>query len=222
MTDTFSGYLDNTVAQTGDGPGPASVTACWSCKGPVGAGALFCPVCEAVQPPGQMDHFQRLGLQAVFDIDADSLDRLYFDLQRRLHPDRFATRTPREKAFSQSQATSLNEAYEALKDPLRRADYLVHLRGSGVLREGCYQINDPVILMEAMELREALAEAQTREEVDRIATETEADIANCLIGLSVAFRGNDLDGACGLTTRLKYLTKLADEVRVQRKALAEN
>lgn len=200
--------------------GAASVAACWSCKGPVGAVELFCPVCQAVQPPGQKDHFNRLGLEAGFDIDADSLDRLYFDLQRRLHPDRFATKTPREKALSQSQATCLNEAYETLKEPLRRADYLVHLRGSGVLREGCYQINDPVILMEAMELRESLADARTEEEVNRIASETEADIKDCLIGLSAAFRGDDLDGACGLTTRLKYLTKLADEVRIHRATLA--
>lgn len=200
----------------------AGLAACWSCKGPVAAGTLFCPVCEAVQPPGQVDHFDRLGVEVSFDIDTGDLDRRYFDLQRKLHPDRFATRTSREKALSQSQATSLNEAYEALKDPLQRADYMVHLKGSGILREGCYQINDPVILMEAMELRENLAESRTTHEVNKITEATEQDIKDCLAGLSAAFRADDLDGACGLTTRLKYLTKLADDIRTHKARLASS
>jgi molecular chaperone HscB len=199
----------------GTDPSPG-VLPCWSCKGPVQGCDLFCATCDAMQAPGQRDHFDRLGLEAVFDLDIAALDRAYFDLQRRLHPDRFATRTPREQALSQQQATSINEAYETLKDPLKRADYLVHLKGVEVLTEGCNQINDPVILMEAMELREQLAEAETADVVERIAKTTQDDIEDCEIGMSLAFRGGDLEGACGLITRLKFLRKLAGEVRLHR------
>lgn len=197
-----------------------AATPCWSCKGPVPTGAPFCPTCDAVQPPGQVDHFVRLGLEAAYDIDAGALDRLYFALQRRLHPDRFATRSPRERALSQQQATSLNEAYETLKDPLRRADYLVHLKGSGVLPEGCDMINDPVVLMEAMELRERLAETESPAEVDAIADETARDVRDCIAELKRAFADNALKSACRLTTRLKYLTRLAGEVKARRARLA--
>ena len=56
------------------------VLPCWSCKGPVATGALFCGVCEAVQPPGQADPFSRLGFEALFDVDTAELDRRYFNL----------------------------------------------------------------------------------------------------------------------------------------------
>ena len=104
--------------------GGAVISPCWSCKGPVDGEAFFCPICETVQPPGQIDHFSRLGIECSFDVDGDALDQCYFGLQQRLHPDRFATRTSSERLLSQQQATSLNEAYETLKDPLRRAAFL--------------------------------------------------------------------------------------------------
>ena len=137
------------------------IAACWSCRGPVAEMALFCGTCAAVQPPGQADHFTRLGLGFGFDVDPGLLDRRYFERQRQLHPDRFVTRTARERALSQSQATAINEAYETLKDPLRRADYLLHLGRNGAAPEGCHLVNDLELLTEAMELREALAEAGT-------------------------------------------------------------
>ena len=72
----------------------------------------------------------RLGLMRAFDLEPDLLQKQYFGFQRRLHPDRFATRTPKERALSQQQATALNEAYEVLKDPMRRAAYLLRLAGA--------------------------------------------------------------------------------------------
>lgn len=176
---------------------------------------VLCPTCGAVQPPGLLDHFGRLGLNAEFDLDLATLDRRYFDCQRLLHPDRFATRTPRERALSQSQAVSINEAYETLKDPLKRADYLVHLKGSGVLPEGCNLVNDQELLTESLELREALAEAETQADVDALARRAAADVKECIEALSEVFAKDDLEGACRLTTRLKYLRKLVDECRVR-------
>ena len=67
-----------------------NLVACWSCRGPVAAAALFCHTCGAVQPPGGQNHFARLGLARRFEIDAGDLDKRYFAFQRNLHPDRFA------------------------------------------------------------------------------------------------------------------------------------
>jgi len=196
------------------------VAVCWSCKGPVAAGALFCSTCEAVQPPGRMDHFARLGLEVTFDLDIKELERRYFDMQRRLHPDRFASGLPRERALSQQQAVSLNDAYDSLKDPLSRADYMVHLKGTEVLPEGCNLVNDMDLLTETMELREALADAKTTGDVDKIAGRAANDIEHCIRELSAYFAGNDLECACKLTTRLKYLRKLAEEARLCRVKIA--
>ncbi|NQV48091.1 MAG: Fe-S protein assembly co-chaperone HscB [Rhodospirillaceae bacterium] len=193
-----------------------ALISCWSCKGPCPQASAFCHTCGAVQPPGQADHFTRLGLDVSFEIDPGVLDSFYFNLQRGLHPDRFATRTPKEKVLSQAQATAINDAYETLKEPLKRADYLVHLKGMGVFPEGCNLVNDQTLLMESIELREALAEAETRHDVEVIAARAADDIATCIRQLSELFAADDIEGACRLTTRLKYLQKLAEEARAQK------
>ena len=194
----------------------AQVVPCWSCHGPLTAGLAFCPTCKAVQQPASVDHFIRLGLASDFDVDLAMLDKVYFELQRALHPDRFATRTAKEKMYSQAQATAINDAYETIKNPLKRADYLIHIKGVNVTPDGCNLVNDPSILMEAMEVREKLSAAETISAVDEIANNAREEIKDVIVGISLAFKGDDIEGACQLTTRLKYLTKLLDEVRQRR------
>ena len=164
--------MDANTSQSGAG----GVVPCWSCKGPVAGRALFCPVCGAVQGPGQVDHFTRLGLVRTFEIDQETLDRQYFGLQRRLHPDRFATRTARERALSQAQATALNEAYETLKEPLKRAVYMLKLAGRTVDIAGTATVSDPELLMEAMEMRGELAEADSVAAVAGVSARADAEV----------------------------------------------
>jgi molecular chaperone HscB len=185
----------------------------------VAARALFCSTCGAVQPPGAADHFSRLGIGQEFSVDLAELERQYFGLQRRLHPDRFATRSPKERALSQQQATALNEAYETLKDPLKRAAYLLRLSGRVVDVERAGTVDDPELLMEAMEMREALADAETSEEVAALAAEAEVELGRCQQALAQAFRDDDLDSAGRLTTRLKYLGKMVEEARSRKTSM---
>ena len=184
------------------------------------AGVLFCPVCGAVQGPGSMDHFARLGLAVGFDVDVEALERPYFALQRQLHPDRFAGKSPKEKALSQQQATMLNEAYETLKDPLKRGVYLLELLGRGVDLTACGTINDPELLMEQMEKREALSDATTPEQVAKLAMENESEVIACQCHISAAFNAGKLEEAGHLSIRLKYLVKLADEARSKKSRVA--
>jgi len=193
--------------------------ACWLCRGPLDARALFCATCKAVQPPAQIDHFARLDLSVRFDIDGAELDRRYFALQRQLHPDRFATRTARERAISQSQAVALNEAYETLKDPLARAEYMLRLNGVDVNPDGCNTVRDPTLLMEQMERREALAEADTPEAIDAIIAEARRERDDGFAATAAAFMAKDLERAECEVTRLKYLTKLLEEARIRRARL---
>jgi molecular chaperone HscB len=190
-----------------------SLVACWSCKGPVDPRALFCSTCGAVQAPGTADHYTRLGLRRAYAVETADLERQYFGFQRRLHPDRFASRTPKERALSQQQATALNEAYETLKDPLKRAAYLLRLSGREVDIDKAGTVDDPALLMEAMEMREALDEAETLEDITRLTAEAEAAVSDCQTSLAAAFAADDLDSAGKMTTRLKYLSKLAEEAR---------
>ena len=208
-----------TMTATAREADPNGFQTCWSCKGPVASAAVFCATCGAVQPPGQGDHFTRLGLTRDFDVDRGDLDRRYFALQRDLHPDRFATRSAREREISLQQSTSLNQAYETVKSPLRRAEYLLSLNGVTVNAETGNRPADPDVLMEAMESREALAEAETEAEITALAEQARERHERCLDALAAAFRADDMDAAAGLAVRLKYLAKFADEARARAGAM---
>lgn len=198
-----------------------AVAVCWSCKGPVGRALAFCEVCGAVQPPRAADHFERLGLERGFAIDEADLSRLYFALQARLHPDRFAGKTTKERAASLAQATALNEAYQVLRDPLARASYLLRLAGAPAPAEESASVNDPELLMESLERREELSAAETPEDVGDVARRADADAKACVEALATAFSANDLAAAARLSTRLKYLTRLAEEARARGARLRE-
>lgn len=188
---------------------------CWSCRGSVDQRAPFCHACGMIQPARQGDEFQRLGMKPDFDIDPKELEKRYFSFQRTFHPDRFATKTPREKQLSLQHATDLNEAYDRLKAPLSRAEALLEAKG-GEAKDHAHTESDPELLMEAMESREALAEAETSEEVEKLETRTRTEIELSEEALSVAFAADDLEGASGIVTRLKYLLKLLQEIRRKR------
>jgi molecular chaperone HscB len=191
----------------------ATPVACWSCAGPVGPEALFCATCRVVQPPRDIDHFARLGVPRGFAVDARALEARYFALQRQLHPDRFATRGPREKAISQRQAVSLNDAYEALKAPLARACYLLELAGRGI--EDDRTIRDPELLVEQMERRETLDGARDAAGVETCIGAAVADAMSIEAELAAAFAAADLDRARRAALRLRYLQKLVDEARAR-------
>ncbi len=199
-----------------DAAGRPTISSCWSCRGPVGAGVPFCATCGAVQPPGEADHFARLGLARRFDLDLADLDRRYFGWSRQLHPDRFRTRSAKERSLSQAQAVSLNQAYETLKDPLRRAIYLLTLAGRRAPDGDSHTVSDPALLIEAMEAREALAEADSAAAVEGLAAANRAAVADCIDGLAAAFGQGDLDAAERVALRLKYRMKFAEEARSRR------
>ncbi|MDY0873193.1 Fe-S protein assembly co-chaperone HscB [Dongia rigui] len=205
----------------GAGSAGSEFVACWSCKGPVASRALFCHTCGAVQAPGSTDHFTRLGLTPSFDIDDDKLEKQYLGFQRVLHPDRFAGKPAKERAIAESQAVALNEAYETLDDPLKRATYLLRLKGVVSEAAADKTVNDPALLMEAMEKREALSEAESAEAIEKLTVAAAGDAIEMLSEISKAFAADDLDAANRAVLRLRYLRKFLEEARLRRAALED-
>ena len=210
--------MSNNDNHKGEGQGHVHAhpdSPCWSCRGSVDQRAPFCHACGIIQPARRGDEFQRLGMKADFDLDPKDLEKRYFAFQRTFHPDRFATKSSREKQLSLQHATDLNEAYDRLKAPLSRAEALLETKGAGV-DDHARTESDPELLMEAMESREALADAETADEVAKLEALTRADIELSEEALSLAFSADDLEGATGIVTRLKYLLKLLQEIRRKR------
>lgn len=202
-------------------PEAGAVAPCWSCKQPVAARALFCHACGAIQPAGNVDHFTRLGVPRTFDIDGDKVEKQYLGFQRVLHPDRFVAKSAKERAIAEAQAADMNLAYETLKDPLRRAAYLLKLAGRDAAVSQDQTVNDPELLMEAMEAREQLSEAATVSEVEKLQVEAGAKAIDLIAWLSRAFAAEDYDLADKLATRFKYLRKYLEETRARRVALED-
>ena len=162
-----------------------------------------------------MDHFARLGLPAALDLEPAALDRVYFALQRQWHPDRFVGRAPEERAKASTEAAALNDAYRTLKDPLSRAVYFAELNGVPLPGDG-KTIDDPDLLMEAMEAREALHEAASAAAVDVLAAKAREDMQAALAGLANLFLRADKPAIRKALLRLRYLDKFAEEARARR------
>ena len=107
-------------------PGEAT-SSCWSC-GTMRA-QHFCSACGKVQPAAPVDYFMFFGFPRKLNLDAAVLEREFYALSRRLHPDVFAQAESQERAWSLEQSSMLNDAYRTLKDPIKRTQYLLRLEG---------------------------------------------------------------------------------------------
>ena len=110
------------------------------------------------------DHFALFGLPPLFRVDSLSLDKRFREIQARVHPDRFAHAGESERRVSLQWATRVNEAYQTLKNPLARAQYLLELAGRRADTESNTSM-PPEFLMEQMEWREAVEEARAAGEL---------------------------------------------------------
>ena len=90
-------------------------------------------------------HFALFELQPGFNLDLDQLAVRYRELARGVHPDRFADASEREQRLALEQSASLNEAYQTLKSPAKRARYLLALKGGELPLE--VTVHDPEFLI---------------------------------------------------------------------------
>lgn len=115
--------------------------------------------------PSSSDVFALLGLPARFDLDPALLERAFHDRTRELHPDRFATAPAAERVAALSRSRALNDAYQTLRKPVARAEYLLSRAGITI---GDNEQVDPAFLMEILELREELAGARAAGELREV------------------------------------------------------
>jgi len=111
---------------SGHGAGEATPS-CWSC-GTMRA-VHFCSSCGKVQPPKPVDYFTFFGFPLKLNLDTAELEKEFYALSRRLHPDGFGQADDRERSWSLEQSSMLNDAYRTLKDPIKRTEYLLRLEG---------------------------------------------------------------------------------------------
>jgi molecular chaperone HscB len=117
----------SSLTTIGAAPIPADTHSCWSC-GSMRA-AHFCDSCGKVQPPAPVDYFSFFGLAPKLNLDVTALEKDFYVLSRKLHPDLNAQAGSLEQQWSLEQSSLLNDAYRTLRDPIKRTQYLLRLEG---------------------------------------------------------------------------------------------
>ncbi len=112
-----------------------------------------------------MNYFELFGLEAKFSIDLAELSATFQALQKTVHPDRFAHSSSQEQLLAVQKSAEINDAYQTLKQPISRGEYLLTLRGTELPSEQ-QSFQDVSFLMEQMELREMLADIEHASDVD--------------------------------------------------------
>lgn len=160
------------------------------------------------------DYFSLFGLPQRFGFERAALDRAFRELQMRVHPDKFAHANDAEKRLSMQWATQVNEAYQTLRDPLRRARYLLSLRGVET-KEETNTAMAPEFLMQQMEWREAIAEAKARHDggaIEALAQHIAGRSKDCHAELEQAIDIDDnLEKAAAIVRKLRFVEKLQEE-----------
>ncbi len=116
----------------------------------------------------QSNDFELFGLAQKFSQDRAAIDARWKELQREAHPDKFAVQGSSAQRVAMQWSVRINEAYQRLKDPLKRASYLCELNGAPVNAENITAM-PAEFLMQQIEWREALDEAKTAESMHQIA-----------------------------------------------------
>lgn len=113
----------------------------------------------------QSDDFEIMGLPKQFALDRALLDERWKEMQKQTHPDRFAGEGGVAQRVAMQWSVRINEAYQRLKQPLKRAAYLCELYGVPVRAEDNTAM-PAAFLMQQMEWREALEEAASEADID--------------------------------------------------------
>ncbi len=162
-------------------------------------------------------HFVLFGLPEQFALEPDALDHAYRTVQAQVHPDRFAAAGDAQKRVAMQWATRANEALQTLRDPLKRAVYLLHLRGVDVGIENNTAM-EPAFLMQQMEWREAIEDAVAARNVgalDALAADLRADERVRLAKLGALIDSGANQPAAEAVRQLMFVERVAGEVDAQ-------
>jgi molecular chaperone HscB len=112
-----------------------------------------------------LNYFQLFGIDISFDVDISHLSESYQTLQKAVHPDRFAHASSQEQLLAVQKSAEINDAYQTLKHPLKRAEYILTLRGVDMPNEQ-KSFSDTSFLMQQMELREMIGEVKFADDTE--------------------------------------------------------
>ena len=169
----------------------------------------------------ESDDFELFGLDRRFELDRQALDARWRALQAEVHPDRFAARGAAAQRVALQWAVRVNEAYQRLQDPLRRAAYLCELAGQRIDAETNTAM-PAAFLMRQMEWREALDDAHSVAQVEALASQVAAERADALSRLQMLLDHQSNPVAAAAEVRaLMFVERFAADVDQRLESLGQ-
>ncbi len=165
--------------------------------------------------------FALFALPERFRQDRATIDARWKELQREAHPDRFASQGAAAQRVAMQWSVRINEAYQRLKDPLKRAAYLCEQRGAPINAESNTAM-PPAFLMQQMQWREALDEAATEDDLDALARELSAARAQRLAGIErLLDEAQDAAAAAEEVRALMFIERFDHDVQARFEQLGQ-
>ncbi|MGD9774535.1 Fe-S protein assembly co-chaperone HscB [Diaphorobacter sp.] len=169
----------------------------------------------------QSDDFELFGVPRRFVQDRTQLDARWKELQRQAHPDRFAAQGAAAQRVAMQWSVRINEAYQRLKDPLKRAAYLCELGGAPIRAEDNTAM-PAAFLMQQMEWREALDDATSPAQLNALDDEMQAARRAALARCGELIDAQrDYVGAAREVRALMFIARFAQDIDVRREQLGQ-
>ena len=159
--------------------------------------------------------FQLFAVPATFAQEREVLDARWKELQRKAHPDRFAAQGAAAQRVAMQWSVRINEAYQRLKDPIRRASYICELNGAPLDAENNTAM-PPEFLMQQMEWRESLDEVADIASLEKLHAEVEAGRTKALSSLDwLIDEKGDYPAAAKQVRALMFIERFAQDVEAK-------
>lgn len=169
----------------------------------------------------QDNDFVLFGVPECFAQNREALDARWKELQKEAHPDRFAAQGTAAQRVAMQWSVRINEAYQRLKDPLKRAAYLCELRGAPIDAESNTAM-PAAFLMEQMAWREALDDASTGAELDALQQQLDGARAGILRQLAdLLDTAGDAAGAAQKVRALMFVERFGRDVEARMDQLGQ-
>ncbi|KAK4877873.1 hypothetical protein RN001_010379 [Aquatica leii] len=182
-----------------------SALKCWNCGTVRTTDALLCTQCNLLQKPHDTsNYFAVLNVEQTFDIDPKSLTNKYRQLQAVLHPDKYSNKSQAERDISLTYSSLVNNAYNTLQVPLKRAIHLLKLYGVNIDQE----VTHPEFLTLIMELNEEVEAAKTPEDLKNLDRKNKTEMEKINSTLSSCFKQQKLRQVKDEIIKMKYYNSI--------------
>lgn len=165
-----------------------------------------------------LNHFEKFGFQSQFNINDDLLDKRFKILQMELHPDKFATKSLKDREESSIVSSSINIAYKTLKSPIERANYMIFVK-YGIKDylddESAYTLASASgdLILEIFSLREEINDSNNAENLNKLLLHVQEKFKNSCENFSKSLESSSKHESLELIVKLNYYWRAITELR---------